>query len=820
MSLLPVGISGEEVGYQIERSLRFNSADSAYLNRTPATASNRTTWTWSGWVKRGGITLASNTPFFSAGTSSSEFVMFYVSSTTDRLTFYTLSGGVDYGFQTSAVLRDPSAWYHLMCVYDSTNGTAANRLKLYINGVQYTDKATDYGDIPLNHQTFVNATNEHLIGKYTGNTQYLNGYMTEINFIDGSALTPSSFGETDTDTGVWKPKKYTGSYGAQGFYLKFADNSGTTSTTLGKDSSGNGNNWTPNNFSVTAGAGNDSLVDTPTPYGTDTGVGGEVRGNYATMNPLDKAGSGSTTFSNGNLTIAVGDNANPRGTFYVNSGKWYWEGTITAGANVATIGIAEGGFYSGNLFDTASTAKAYIYINDGTKRSSLAGTATAYGNSYTTNDVIGVALDMDAGTVKFYKNGVVQNSGTAAYTGLTGNHAPYFQGYGGTATWDVNFGQRPFAYTAPSGFKALVTTNLPEPTIADGGEYFNTVTYTGTLTDGQGTGATQSITGVGFQPDFLWLKNRTNANQHLLVDAVRTVTNYRYLNSASTGAETTVNSNGAISALNADGFTVENGNDSSAKANLVGASGWNYVAWNWKANGAGSTNTAGTITSTVSVNTTSGFSIVTYTGTGANATVGHGLGVTPSMVIAKKRDGTADSWQVYHANMNASPATGTLFLNTTDGFTTSAVSWNNTAPTSTVVSIGTVGRVNNNGSAYVMYAFAPVAGYSAFGRYTGNGNADGPFVFTGFRPALILTKPSSASGNWTIFDTRRSDFNVADDALFPNQSLQEFSGSAYSVDILSNGFKMRNTDTDRNSNGVTYIYMAFAENPFKYSLAR
>ena len=257
-------------GYQISRSLRFNSADSAYLDRTPASAGNRKTWTWSGWVKRSA--LEANNILFSAGPSTSDRLIFNF-NTTDNLTINnTVSNSLTTIRTTTAVYRDISGWYHVVLAVDTTQATASNRTKIYVNGEQVTAFSTS-NDFTQNYDGFVDAANQHNIGLAISGSAYANFYLTEVNFIDGSALDPTSFGEYNTDTGVWQPKAYTGSYGTNGFYLNFSDNSGTTSTTLGKDYSGNGNNWTPNNFSVTAGAGNDSLVDTPTPYGTDTGVG-------------------------------------------------------------------------------------------------------------------------------------------------------------------------------------------------------------------------------------------------------------------------------------------------------------------------------------------------------------------------------------------------------------------------------------------------------------------------------------------------------------------------------------------------------------------
>ena len=307
--------------------------------------------------------------------------------------------------------------------------------------------------------TWVNTNNAHQLGCTPTTSALYGGYMTDVNFVDGSQLTPSSFGETDTQTGVWKPKAYSGSYGTNGFYLNFSDNSNTTSTTLGKDYSGNGNNWTPNNFSVSAGVGNDSLVDSPTLYGTDTGAGGSVRGNYSTFNPLAVAAS-TPTFSNGNLDLSASAAWNGSvGTIGVNSGKWYWE--TVCGNGDAFIGIC-----GSNAVLTTSNPQningtIVYYGGNGEKR--IDGNSSAYGASYTT-ETIGVALDIDGGTVTFYKNNTSQGSISLSSSTLNGlTIFPLF--VKNTSTMTVNFGQRAFAYTAPSGFKALCTQNLPTPTI-------------------------------------------------------------------------------------------------------------------------------------------------------------------------------------------------------------------------------------------------------------------------------------------------------------------------------------------------------------------
>jgi hypothetical protein len=700
--------------------------------------------------------------------------------------------------QSSALYRDPSAWYHVVCAVDTTQATATNRIKLYVNGAQITAFATNNlaSLVSQNMELGVNSAQQHTLGRIDLPAWYFNGYMTEVNFIDGQALTPSSFGEYNADTGVWQPKRYAGSYGTNGFYLNFSDNSNTTAATLGADYSGNGNNWTPNNFSVSAGAGNDSLVDVPTNWGVDTGVGGTVRGNYCTWNPLDKNASISTLNGNLDAFVASGSWFSVRATFGMSSGKWYWECTPDSSAAVI-IGI-------GTPQATLSTyvggdAFGWSYFNsNGNKFNN--NTSTAYGSTYTTNDVIGIAFDADAGTLTFYKNGVSQGT---AFTGLT--NGPYLPmvGIGGALTVTANFGQRPFAYTAPSGFKALNTQNLPTPTIGatpatQAGKFFNTVLYTG-------NGTSQSITGVGFQPDFVWGKSRSNVSNHALVDAVRGRSKvlYSYL----TSAEATSGSTSDLTSFDADGFSL-----GTVLRTSLNSNGFSNVAWNWKANGAGVTNTAGTITSTVSANTTSGFSVVTYTATGSVATIGHGLGVAPRMVILKGRSGATD-WFVYHASIGATKG---IYLNQTGAEITSVNFWNDTAPTSTVFTAG-VG-VGGSGVTMVAYCFAEVPGYSKFGSYNGTGSSDGPFVFTNMRPAYVMIKRTDTTGNWIVWDTTRNTFNVMGEELYPN--LSNAGSTATDLDVLSNGFKLRNTTADFNASGGTYIFMALASAPFKFSLAR
>jgi hypothetical protein len=687
---------------------------------------------------------------------------------------------------TTRVFRDPSAWYHLVL-----SVTASGASYFYVNGIQvgtWTSSATPY----LFNSSYTNA-----IGRYGDSAvSYFDGYMAEVNFVDGQALTPSSFGETDVITGRWKAKAYGGTYGTTGFYLSFKDN--TSTTTLGYDDAGS-NDWTLNNFSVTAGAGNDSLVDSPTNYGADTGVGGNVRGNYCTVNPLKNFG---ITLTNGNLDGASNTSTRAAiyGTIGASSGKWYWEVTQNSvtGVNAFAIGIANAG---GTITDYPGvTANEWTYYGQSGQKVNN-NTLTAYGASFTTGDIIGVALDIDAGTLVFYKNNVSQGT---AFTGLTSG--PYFPAFGDGGTtnaqsWSANFGQRPFAYTAPSGFKALCTQNLPQPTIQKPSKYMDALAYTG-------TGASNSISSLGFSPDLVWIKNRGTTTDHALYDILRGA--QAQISSNTTGSEVT--SSSGLTAFGSAGFTI-------GTSSLVNTSGTQYVAWSWDAGSTNSTNTSGSITSTIRTNPQAGFSIVSYTGNGtAGATIGHGLGSSPKMLVVKSRSRAGDNWDVYHASIGA---TGRLYLNLTNATDTSIAPWNNTAPTSSVFSVGTAGDTNANTVTYIAYCFAEIEGYSKFGSYTGNGSADGPFVWCGFRPRWILFKASSVGGagyNWGIYDSARDTFNAFSGGLFPNLSDAEVT-SAFG-DMLSNGFKLRNSSAAWNSSGQTYIFAAFAESPFKYARAR
>ena len=739
-------------------------------------AGDRKTWTWSAWVKRGNLSQLHNIYSQTGGGATSQRAYFLLTSSNDLLVAQYNGSSLDYQVQTSQLFRDPSAWYHFVIAFDSTKATASDRIKIYINGNQVSAFST--ASYPaLNHDSYINTTNEANIGQDTKvASRFFDGYMSDVYFIDGEALDPTSFGEFDAN-GVWNPIAFAGSYGTNGFHLDFADNS--TAAALGTDTSGNGNDWTPSGITTA-----DQVTDTPSV-------------NYATLNPVDK--DNNATLSEGNLKVASNGAGNSPATFFLTSGKWYWE---AQGTGYAT-GVAgeDGKNYAGSISVAGSKSIGH-WSGDG--RIYWDGGSAAGSAAYTASDVMAVALDMDAGTVAFYKNNTLVYTatfGSGTVPDLSAGVFPIHNNGDATSrSVTYNFGQQPFTYTPPAGFQALSSANLPDPVIADGKEHFRPGLYSG-------NGTSQSVRGLEFQPDLVWIKNRDTAYLHWLQDAVRGA--QKQLNSDSTTAENSYGN--VLASFLPNGFSV----NSSVGVN---ASGENHVAWNWNAGGTTVTNTDGTITSQVRANTDAGISIVSYTGTGSAATVGHGLNQAPDMIIVKNRD-SSYLWAVYHSSNTSAPETDVLILNSTAATADNSTVWNDTAPTSSVFSVETSFATNLLNDDFIAYCFAGVDGFSKFGSYTGNGSADGPFVYTGFRPAFVMFKRTDTTGNWAMLDSYRNAYNIVDERLFAD--LSDAASTLFGVcDFTSNGFKFRTNAGSTNASGGTYIYMAFAENPFKTARAR
>ena len=774
-------------GYQIANSLRFRASNSANLRRTFSAAStNFDVQTISFWFKRGRLTLTDSViancfmTQYGSGGNYPTFELGFEPST-DQIVFMNRSASTSYNHRlvTNAQFRDPSAWYHLVIAYDSSQSTASDRIKMWINGVQVTSFATaTYPSLGLDSQFANNTYSQSAdIGSFANSNRYFDGYLANVYFIDGQALTPSSFGQTDATTGVWVPKAYSGTFGTNGFFLQFKD--ATSTTTIGYDTSGNSNNFTTSGISVTAGTTFDQMLDTPTL-------------NYCVLNPLQKY---QVTLSNANLSMSVG-NAYPnnvRSTFTLSSGKWYWEATVNSASGVHNRGFSltkddfnvAGGAYSsssnpgaGWTWDSSSDNR--ILVNGSSVTNTLAAPAT--------NDVLMMAYDADTRKVWFGKNGTWNNSGNPSGgtnesgTISSGSMTPTLDAYGTSNNgFDVNFGQRSFAYTAPTGFKALNTANLATPSIKKGSLYMDATLRTG-------TGATASVSSLGFQPDLVWIKSRSAATDHGLYDSVRGV--QKQLESNTTTAETTETT--GLTAFNSNGYTV----GALAQLNTNTAT---YVDWAWK-EGA-----------------TPGFDIVTYVGTGSALNVSHTLGAVPKFIIIKAKDNTvADQWGVYHGSL---PNTQNLYLNLTNGAATASM-WNSTTPTSSVFTVGANNDVNRSGINYISYLWSEIEGFSKFGSYTGNGSTDGPFVWCGFRPRWLLVKRTSSIGSWYLIDTARNTYNATSVSLLAENAVAESSISNPAIDIVSNGIKIRNTIADFNSSGGSFVFAAFAENPFKYSRAR
>jgi len=919
----------------ISRSLTFNYSNrSTDLSKTFASSGNRKAWTYSCWFKRARIGVTETLFSYSTGNTDSTWNTFWI--TNDNILRFQTWNTIFKA--TTQLFTDTTAWYHVVLSLNTSDATPSNRIKIYVNGNIVTDFSLS-SDPSLNYDTPINNSGLHYIGKSTFDVKGFDGYMAQIHFIDGQTLDCTYFGKTDFNTGSWAPKTYSGTYGTNGFYLNFSDNSDSTATTLGIDSSGNNNNWTPNNFIVTntstvwsryyvysdasglvtnpnifdgttttsgaskngvqqiftpptpisfntlevlygnggnsgagarlylngtqvaqAGSGggttywytnntpgtlttlsieggvsgnyesniykikingkylidpiySDSTIDSPTRYGINTGIGGEVRGNYNTVNRLAPI-----TYNyayNGNLTISPssGNTGAIPTNIFQSTGKWYWEVYVLSNAGSTAylrIGICNHASIGADLGGSSGT---WCFLGDG--RIYSGGTATNYGTSVTTVDILNIALDIDAGKIWYGKNGTWMASGNPA-TGanpsqtFTANQllSPAVASGGYSPAYKLNFGQYKFANTAPTGFLPLCTSSLTNPTIGSSNStrantYFKPITYLA-------TGNQLDITTVGFQPDLVWIKNRDGTNDfHNIMDALRG-SSFRLYSNGTNAEEST---SASFSSFLSNGFRLP----STTNTNTNYPANTKYIAWNWKANASGTSVASGSygsglpsISATVSANDTSGFSIVTYTA-GGGGTVPHGLSSAPTVYIVFNRT-TAG----YNHTFKTTVFDGSLdyaFLDTTAAFLDAGES----VPTNQVWYPSTA--LNEGGAAnnYVAYLFRPISGYSSFGKYTGNNSTDGPFIYLGFKPAFLLIKRNAAGSNWQILDNARNPYNTTTYRLLANTAGSD--SAARNIDFTSNGFKIREIDTDINA-ASTYFYMAFAETPFKYSTAR
>ena len=774
---------GGDLGETIDQSIRFRAEGSAtYLSNTGIVGGATGNYTVSVWLKLGHDNLTSSRFILTSGSGGTNTSSIGYCNNGIDSQFMFREGG-DNTLQTGVDHRDPSAWYHVVCQQDADNNTQ----KLFVNGDQVGSTNTGSSASGIFSQSPV------AIAYYAGSvTNGWEGYMAEFNFLE-TVLAPTDFARYNDD-GVWVPKKldFTSvQYGESGFRLQFDSSAGGG---VGDDSAPTGtghssaNDFTANNIETTAISSSNfdndiDYFDTPT-------------SNFATFNPAatlpNNVSVSSLTHANLRLTSTASGYINSYSTIPASDFDCYCEIEVTERAGSGLLGIGVGDSEA----IIATGAGAYVtYREDGSIVKYPGNTSLGTESSYTTGDVL--AMTVTSTQVAFYKNGTLE--GTYSHS-LTGDFFIIGMAYynSGNAILDYNFGQRDFRYTVPTGFKALQTNNLPEPTIKNGKEHFDVVTYSG-------TGASHTRTDLEFQPDFIWFKHRSGGGgeAHALYDSVRGV--QKSLEADNDNPEQTVSQ--GVTAFNSDGWTM--GTSSQINGS---ASSQTYVAWCWKAGGTAVSNTDGTITSSVSANTDAGFSIVSYTGTATNATVGHGLNSAPDVVVVKGRD-TADQWHVKHKDLSSN--NNSVRFNSTAQQADFSV-WQNTAPTSTVFSIGTQDGVNKSGDDFIAYCWHSVEGYSSYGSYEGNGTSgDGPYVYTGHKPHFLIIKSVDVAGDWVMLDTTRTPNNPNENGIKGNSSIAEAVDGNYTVDFLSNGFKIRNNaDADLNSSGQTYIYMSWAEHPF------
>jgi hypothetical protein len=789
-SSILAGASGQGGGFypfEIEQSLRFEAGDTAYLSQNMS-ASNRKTFTISVWVKRSEL----NGDIIMGRRVDGDNQWAFQFTSGDQLDFYNqTSGSVTVRMITNAVFRDVSAWYNIVLKVDVTTGTSANAI--YVNGVEQSLST----DTSSNSDTYVNSAGTHYIGAFQAAGSY-DGYMADFNFIDGQALDPTSFGETKS--GIWIPKDTSGlTFGTNGFRLQFGN-----SAAIGDDTSGNTNDWTANNL-----VASDVVLDSPT-------------NNWCVWSPL--TADSSAQFKEGNLEAAAADNRGVMASFNMPSGKWYWE--VRKDANSTLIGIAPDTLGTEDVPNSSGENGVFYYF-DG--RVFQNGSNLGNYGSFTNGDIIGMTFDSSNREIKFYKNNSLAHTVTAA-AGFT--YAPAISAGSADAFVQGNFGQDStfagnttaggntdgsgvgdFKYAPPSGFLSLCSFNLPEDDMETlkgetPADYFNIVGYVGN------DPSAQSITGLGFEPGWVWMKNNTASERHCLYDIVRGI-NLRQ----STNASLVDGDTGAVSSFDADGWTLAADNATRENTN-----GENYVAWSWKLGGSPANNTDGTVTSSVSAGSTNSdrkwVSVVTYTGTGATGTYGHGLSAAPKLIWTKCRNDATPEWAVFATGLGTGKY---LELNNSSAPVTDANIY--TSVDATTIGLGAENHAdsptNTSGDTYVSYCWTDSEGLCKSGTYTGNSqDPNGTFVYTGFRPRYLWIRSISSARDGLIVDTFRSPINPNSLLLRTNTTQASSTDTTMALDILSNGFKLRDNTVTINNSSNDYVYLAIAEQPFKYANAR
>ena len=929
-AFVPHTISSDSAlgGSVIDHSIRFNRGDNPHFSRTPSSASNRKVWTYSVWLKRTDFGARSFLQAYD-GSSSRRFQLSFNGS--DQINF-NQGGNSSSGVANSYMkFRDPTAWYHIVVAVNYNEDSSANRIRIYVNGSEISLNITDSIE---NADGLCNSNVEHEIGAIGSSSNVFDGYMADINFVDGAMLDPSYFGYTEFQTKVWRPKRFnpdlipnrigrtfsnnwtasangfgshpvsyifdndysnfmnnaaggqiitwnttsynlsgrlkiygrsssgvydiyvngnttkvadtpssngmidcgtfddireiqfagtsyntntglgsagiyvymifvdgvllrdtTQPYGPNGFKLDFRDFSGDTATTIGRDYSGNGNNFSPDNFGGTG----DGAIDSPT-------------NNFTSFNKIMDY-SLNANISEAGLRVEGPDTGHSDRRIFAPfaiplTGKYYVEVKCVKNGARGTIGFSDGdinGGGSGNNwfsfgFHGGGYSTSFTKVGSNTSDFSL-------------NDYVSFALDMDAGKMWLVKNGNVDVTAQESITAIvrTNLDRPLRWFYQETSSDEsaalFNFGQFPYNYTVPDGFKTLSSrniqptyydaTNQPVKTFLNPKKHFNCILYTP-------NSGNLSVTGVGFKPDLLWLKSATQGYRHYMFDSIRG-TGAKAISSNLDAVEGN-DSGGALGSFDSDGFSV--GGSTGFNDNGSGTNG--CVAWCWKAGDSTSSNTAGDVTSTVSVNDEAGFSIVSFTTpAGSGFSIGHGLSKAPETIWMKNRD-HANNWDIYHHENGSNPEQYRLIFNSTSARQDYPY-LDDTVPSSTVFRTRGGGNWYNTGNKIIAYCFYSVPGFSKYGSYVGNGSSNGVYVHLGFKPAMMIIKRISNTEDWWIHDNQRNPYNPIDKNLYPNGD--NTTATEEASDFYADGFKLRTSNQNWNNNNETYVYWAWADQP-------
>lgn len=755
--------SGVDAGDAITNSGMFDAASGDYLSQTFGTPTSTAVFMLSFWYKRANLGTSTTVMGTDTGAGDRHLSRFQADNTLDLTIASTSNTGTD------QVYRDPTAWGHCVVSYDGGQATVADRLQIFDNGVEITWSDIS-GTLPTVSDK-LNTAVAHAIGRFQA-AQPFDGYLAEVNFVDGTSITAGDYAITHlgrfstTHTSVWVPITAPAlTYGNNGFRLDFAD-----SGDLGKDVSGQGNHWT--NSGVTQSS------DTPTNV-------------ECVLNPLHHRTN--ATLKEGNLTVDNGTNVVGVGTFGfdpANGGRWEFKAQASASISGSVrLGWAE----SDDASDPSSGGvDSVYYVNDGKKQ--VDGTQTAYGATWTNANEIRCAIDFDTNEIEFYKDDVSQGTISNTWTDGKIYHPRAFTN--GTQELNVTF----TGYTPSDSGKTLEQSNLPNVVDDLGGvdkpyEHFAAIARTGDAT-------ADASTVDGFDPVLAWIKNRDQADEHKIVDQVRGAT--KELNTDSSNAEST-DANG-VTAFGTNSYTLGTG------AGGYNDNAENFIDYLFDGNGAGVSNTDGTINSTVSVSPSGAWSFGTFTGTGANGTVGHGLGGVPEMIVVKNRTDGSTVWVTYHKDVASDPETDYLQLDDTIAATDNNLIWNDTAPTTTVFSVGSNSSANDTSDDMFFIAFRSVPGLCKVGGYEGNGDADGPLLDFGFSPALAIIKRAvGGTGNWNVIDNVRDPYNPGQNILRADTNGAEAPAGIGDYDLLSNGFKLLAVSANANTSGSTYVYLAIAD---------